>query len=89
MNYVLLQRMIEVVRNDRPVAGTVAVDRHETRWLFTPREPWKAGDYRLSIDTGLEDLAGNSIAQAFDIDVFERVTERITSSRTSLVFRVR
>jgi hypothetical protein len=89
MNYVLLQRMIEVVRDGRQVAGAVTVDRAETRWLFTPHEAWKAGEYRLSINTGLEDLAGNSIAQAFDIDVFERVGERIASSRTALVFQVR
>lgn len=88
MNYVLLQRMIEVVRDGRRVDGTIAVDRQETRWLFTPRELWKPGEYKLSIDTGLEDLAGNSIAQAFDIDVFERVTEHISSPRTSLSFRV-
>ena len=89
MNYVLLQRMMEVVRDGRPVEGSVAVDAHETRWRFTPREPWKTGDYRLSVDTALEDLAGNSIAQAFDIDVFEKVTERIGSGRTSLAFRVK
>jgi hypothetical protein len=89
MNYVLLGRMIEVRRDGGRVAGAVAVDRAETRWLFTPREPWKAGDYRLSIDTALEDLAGNSIAQAFDIDAFERVGERIATARTEVGFRVR
>lgn len=89
MNYVLLARMIAVVREGRPVGGEAAVDRAETRWLFTPREAWKPGQYRLSIDTALEDLAGNSIAQAFDIDVFERVAERITSGRTEVGFRVR
>ena len=41
-------------------------------------------------DTGLEDLAGNRIGQAFDIDVFERVTEHITTGTTvSLPFVVR
>jgi len=41
------------------------------------------------IDSRLEDLAGNSIAQAFDIDVFEHVTEHIASASTSLLFNVR
>lgn len=89
MNYVLLQRMIEVMRDGRPLLGIQTVDRQETRWLFTPRAPWQPGEYRLSIDTRLEDLAGNSIAQAFDIDVFERVRDRIASARTDLSFRVR
>jgi hypothetical protein len=89
MNYVLLKRMIEVVRDARVVDGSVAIDQGETRWLFTPRDPWKPGDYRLVIDTALEDLAGNSIAHAFDIDVFEHVTEHLTTTKTSLSFVVK
>ena len=89
MNYVLLQRMIEVMRGSAAVAGSVSIDRHETRWLFTPREAWKPGAYRLNIDRNLEDLAGNSLVQAFDIDVFDRVTDHITASRSFLEFQVR
>jgi hypothetical protein len=89
LNYVLLQRMIEVARNGLRIDGVAAVDRQETRWLFTPRHSWERGEYRLNIDTRLEDLAGNSIAQAFDIDVFEHVTEHVASSKTSLTFNVR
>jgi hypothetical protein len=89
MNDVLLQRMLRVSKGDRSVAGQVAVDRQETRWLFTPRQAWSAGDYRLIVDTALEDLAGNSIALAFDIDVFEQVSRHITSSTIALPFSVR
>ena len=89
MNYVLLQRMLRVSKGDGNIAGQVTVDRQETRWLFTPRQAWAAGDYRLIIDTALEDLAGNSIAVAFDIDVFEQVHERITASAVALPFSVR
>jgi hypothetical protein len=67
----------------------VTVDRLESRWLFTPRQPWADGDYRLVVDTALEDLAGNSIALAFDIDVFEQVHEHIASSTITLPFSVR
>jgi hypothetical protein len=88
MNYVLLRRMLEVSRDGAVLAGTVTIDRHETRWIFTPREPWKSGDYGLVVDTALEDLAGNSIAHLFDIDVFERVTERIASTKIILPVRV-
>jgi hypothetical protein len=89
MNYVLLQRMLQVFSGRESVSGTVAVERVETRWLFTPRAAWRAGDYRLVVDTAIEDLAGNRIGQAFDIDVFERVTEHIAASTISLPFRVR
>ena len=89
MDYALLQRMLQVSGAGGGVAGTVTVDRQETRWQFAPRDPWKAGEYRLVVDTAIEDLAGNHVGQAFDIDTFERVTERITTKTMSLPFDVR
>jgi hypothetical protein len=89
MNYVLLQRMLHVFKGDAPIAGAVSTDRQETRWLFTPHQAWTAGDYRLVVDTALEDLAGNSIALAFDIDVFEHVDQHLSTSTVALPFSVR
>jgi hypothetical protein len=89
MNYPLLQRMLQVSGAQGGVTGTVSIDRQETRWLFTPREPWKTGDYQLIVNTAIEDLAGNHIGQPFDIDTFERVTEHITTNTVSLPFGVR
>jgi hypothetical protein len=88
MNYPLLQRMLQVSSGHGSVAGTVSVARQETQWRFTPREPWKPGDYQLVVDTGIEDLAGNHVGQPFDIDVFEHVTEHITTNSVSLPFSV-
>jgi len=88
MNYTLLQRMIQVAGAQGNVSGTISVARQETEWRFTPKSAWMAGDYRLVIDTGIEDLAGNHIGQAFDIDTFEKVTEHITHQTVSLAFRV-
>jgi hypothetical protein len=56
----------------------------ESRWLFTPHEPWTAGDYRLVVDTAPENLVGNGIARAFDIVVFEQVHDPIASSTMAL-----
>jgi hypothetical protein len=56
-----------------PVAGESAVDENETRWRFTPREPWRAGGYRIVVMTILEDVAGNRIGRAFEVDRFDRV----------------
>ncbi len=50
---------------------------------------WAAGNYRLIVNTGIEDLAGNHVGQPFDIDTFDRVTEHITSETVALPFRVR
>jgi hypothetical protein len=89
MNYTLLQRMLKVAGPRGDVAGTLEVAREESEWRFTPGNPWLAGAYQLIVDTSLEDLAGNKIGQPFDIDVFDRVTERITSSSTTLPFEIR
>jgi hypothetical protein len=85
MNYPLLQRMLQV----DGVAGAAGIDKQETEWRFIPKDPWKPGDHRLTVDTGLEDLAGNHIGQAFDIDVFKRVTEHIATKTMSIPFTVR
>jgi hypothetical protein len=89
MNYTLLQRMLKVDDARGRVSGITEVGRQEREWRFIPVQPWTAGGYRLVVDNGLEDLAGNKIGQPFDIDVFEKVTERITTTTTSLPFDIR
>ena len=89
MNYPLLQRMIQVSGAGGKLSGSISVGREETEWSFKPHDPWKPGEYKLIVDTGLEDLAGNHIGQPFDIDTFEHVTEHIATNTVSLPFTVR
>jgi len=89
MNYALLQRMLQVSNAQGRISGTVSTARQESEWRFTPQQPWKAGNYKLIVDTAIEDLAGNHIGQAFDIDVFEHVTQRISTKTIQLPFSVR
>jgi hypothetical protein len=85
LDYALLQHVFEV----KGVSGTGTVEREETRWRFVPSQPLKPGRYELVIDMTLEDLAGNRIGRPFDVDLFDRVTERITKDTTTLPFEVR
>jgi len=89
MNSALLQRMLSVQGPGGGIEGTVSTGPEERTWRFVPQSPWRAGDYRIVVDTNIEDLAGNHIGQAFDIDVFEHVTEHIATKTVSLTFRVR
>jgi hypothetical protein len=89
MNYPLLRRMIQVVGAHGPLPGVIAIDRQESQWRFTPVAAWPSGAYRLIVETGLEDLAGNRIGQPFDIDVFEHVTEHITTTTVDVPFAVK
>jgi hypothetical protein len=84
MDRALLDTMLFVEKTE----GDITVDRDETRWQFTPREPWSAGEHGLNFDTALEDLAGNRIGRLFDVDVFERVDRRIRREIRSLRFRI-
>lgn len=64
-----LARRAIVVRSDRdePVGGEVRLEDGETRLVFTPFEPWRADEaYRLSVDSTLEDTAGNRLGRPFE-----------------------
>src|SRR5262245_37764317 len=85
LDYALLQHAIRVTG----VEGTVTVEKNETRWLFTPKRPWRANEQKLLVNTDLEDMAGNHVGRPFEIDVFEKVTKTVTSETVSLWFRPR
>jgi hypothetical protein len=89
MDYVGLQKMLSVSGARGPVAGEAAIERQETRWSFTPRQPWTAGNYQLVVNAALEDLAANRIGQLFDMDVFDKVTESVETKTVSVQFAVR
>ncbi len=90
MDRALLDRLIDV-RDPagRSVPGSIHVDREETRWRFTPQQPWRAGAYRLRVNTALEDISGNKVDRPFDVDVFERVEKQIRTETKDLPFSVK
>lgn len=89
LDHAMLHRVIVVHDSeDRWVDGQVRVDENEMRWTLVPVQPWQAGDYTIQVQTDLEDLAGNSIARAFDVDVLEPISRSIKAERWSVPFRV-
>ena len=84
----LVQRFIDVVDSSGGLlVGAVTLDNEESRWIFTPVANWKAGKYSLHVLSGLEDLAGNRVGRAFDVDRFEKV-EQPTPETVTLEFSV-
>ena len=67
LDYALMQRSLGVLRGAAEFPGEIEIDAGETRWRFTPRDPWMAGDYSLLAMTILEDPAGNRIGRAFEV----------------------
>ena len=69
LDYGLLQSALRVTTGGgRPLAGEIRVEQGETRWTFTPRAPWRPGEYRLVAAATLEDVAGNRIGRPFEVD---------------------
>jgi len=72
-----------------PVMGSAAVDADETRWSFSPAQPWRAGTHRLVVLTILEDPAGNRIGRPFEVDEFHRTDGESGPERVTRDFLIR
>lgn len=89
MDAALLQRLLWVIDGEgKTLAGDVALQADETRWVFTPDAPWRAGVHQLRAGMTLEDLAGNRIDRKFDVDSFEKVEMRLTVKTRDVPFTI-
>jgi hypothetical protein len=70
------------------VDGDVGIEAAETRWLFTPRERWIAGEYSLVALSILEDLAGNRIGRPFELDPAHDTDRTAETDQTTVPFRI-
>lgn len=91
LDYSLLTSALQV-QDDRHkiITGSWHTGEKEKSIRFTPAEEWKPGRYTLIIETRLEDLAGNNINRAFDVDINAR-KENISSESgiATLTFFIR
>ena len=70
LDHALLHRLVWVEDGaGNKLSGSVALGDDERSWSFTPAAPWSAGAYSLRVDRRLEDLAGNRIGRAFEVDL--------------------
>jgi hypothetical protein len=89
LDHALLSRILSVKdAAGNVVDGTVAVERGETRWSFTPRTAWRAGAYEISVPGILEDLAGNKVYTPFDVDTQAMPNAPGPSNTYTVPFRV-
>ena len=54
-----------------------------------PTSPGIAGAYAIVVRTTLEDLAGNHINRAFDVDTFDPITRTVATETVTLPMRIR
>ena len=55
---------------------------------MTPSADWTPGRYELIALSILEDLAGNRIGRAFEIETFERVDKTLEPASTLIPFEL-
>jgi hypothetical protein len=90
LDHGLLMRALGVLApNGKPLEGEVIVGPEELTWAFTPDQPWKAGAHNLLALAMLEDLAGNRIGRAFEVDQFNRTDTSGEPDRTLIPFTIR
>jgi hypothetical protein len=70
LDHAMLQHSLWVTN----AAGEVVVGEGlagpgEASWRFEPQSPWADGQYQVTVDHRLEDLAGNSLSRVFDRDL--------------------
>jgi hypothetical protein len=70
LDYILLQNAVQVADSKgKPIEGSIQLFDEERKWLFIPLKPWLTGEYKLQIESRLEDPAGNNLNRLFDRDV--------------------
>lgn len=89
LDHGLMMRALGIRRNGAVVPGEIAISNGETRWAFTPNEPWQAGRYHLLALDVLEDVSGNQIGKAFEVDNFDTVDKSPDPQSITLPFEVR
>jgi hypothetical protein len=69
LDHELLQRTLTVTDPaGKTIDGELKVIYHETGWQFVPQQAWPAGDYSLMVEPILEDVSGNRVGRAFEVD---------------------
>lgn len=90
LDQALATRLIQIVDDaGKRIEGETALTDREQQWTFTPASDWKSGQYKIVIATTIEDLAGNNIGKAFDVDVAQDKQRQLTSPSVSVPFEIR
>jgi hypothetical protein len=87
LDYALLHRALTVWdRAGARLAGEIRLQEAETHWLFTPSVGWRTGEYELRASSTLEDVAGNRIGKAFEVD--ERAESGAQAQSVAIPFQI-
>jgi hypothetical protein len=89
MDRALALRLIGVMAPGRSVTGEAALGDGERLWSFVPSQPWRSGAHRLMVATTIEDLAGNNIGKAFDVDMAAGAERGLSAEKAVVPFEIK
>lgn len=90
LDQALLGSMVWVVdAAGKRVDGVVTVGGGERLVTFAPTRAWPGGRYRLVVDTRLEDVCGNRVGEAFEVDGSRSRQGKIDTTPVERVFVVK
>jgi hypothetical protein len=70
LDHALLLRCVHLLNEaDLWVRGEAETGEAERVWVFRPEQGLRPGHYRVRVDSFIEDLAGNSVARPFEVDL--------------------
>jgi hypothetical protein len=68
LDHALFERTVGVAAGGEPIEGLATVQPGEREWRFAPATHWSAGPHEIVVLSVLEDVSGNLIDQAFEVD---------------------
>jgi len=89
IDHPLMIRCLKVVdSNGKEIAGRAEETLVGSGWSYFPKEPWKPGTYKVHVEATLEDVCGNRIGQAFEIDLLKPAPKENKAKTADLPFTV-
>ena len=89
LDHALLKRMVSVRSSALgQIEGEVAISRDECRWELRPKNAWPSGQFEIVVERELEDLAGNRIGRAFEVDQAGPIAKPVPADSFRLKFEI-
>lgn len=89
-DHALVNRLVWVEKDGQKLDLPVSVaDGAASAHFGEKGTDWKAGKYKLVIDTRLEDVCGNRVGRAFEVDVLNPPTAKIETKTVTREFEVK
>jgi len=90
LDHALVNRMVWVEKDGKKLDLPMGVPDDATWADFGGgNSVWEPGKYKLVIDTRLEDVCGNRVGRAFEVDVLKPVTQKIETKTVEREFEVK